>query len=109
MHQNQGGALPFGDQPGTDNRLAGARWCDEDADIVFAQGVDGLLLDGGEGALETHVERRARMSAVVEVQCAAVLMEQGGEILQAPAGQGRANARNIYVFQLYKIVSSCEA
>jgi len=67
MYQYEGIALPLGDQPGTDDGLTDTRGCDEDTGVMFAQGVNGLLLDGREFAIEPYVEWLARMALIIMV------------------------------------------
>ncbi len=47
MHQDQGIALLFGDKPDANDGLAHTA-VNEDPDVVFAQSIGGLFLDGSE-------------------------------------------------------------
>ena len=65
MYQYQGITLSLGSQPCAHDSLAGARRCDEDADIMFAQGANGLLLNGCEFAIKSYIEWLPGMALVI--------------------------------------------
>ena len=76
MDQDEGAPPACRHEVGPDHRLADARWRDEDAGVVCQEGPGGLLLDGGQLALEPEVERLACLTPILDGQAAARAAEE---------------------------------
>ena len=85
MNEYESGSLPLGDHIRAENRFADSRRCDKDADVVLEKGVSGLLLEGSEFTLESHLEAFAVKTLVINNKCHTVTVQDILDIVAASA------------------------